>query len=84
MPFGKWIESVRDRSTPEEDRIRLWIDLGSKTNKDLPGAVLMISHKRIKNHRILTAGQKEHSHMVNSIRVRVEHPSEGTNATRAW
>ena len=33
----------------------------------------MISCKRSKSHRILTAEQKEHSHLVNSTRVRVEH-----------
>ena len=26
MPFGKWAESMRDGSTPEEDRIRVWLD----------------------------------------------------------
>ena len=33
----------------------------------------MIPHKRSKNHRILTAEQKEHNHLINSTRVRVEH-----------
>ena len=38
MPFGKWTESTRDGSTPEEDRIRVWVDLGYQgTGKDLPG-----------------------------------------------
>ena len=74
MPFGKWAESMRDGSTPEEDRIRVWVDRGYQgTGKDLPGATLMIPHKRSKNHRILTAEQKEHNHLVNSTRVRVEH-----------
>ena len=74
MPFGKWAESMRDGSTPEEDRIRIWADRGYQgTGKDLPGATLMIPHKRSKNHRILTAEQKEHNHLVNSTRVRVEH-----------
>ena len=74
MPFGKWAESMRDGSTPEEDRIRVWLDRGYQgTGKDLPGATLMIPHKRSRNHRILTAEQKEHNHLVNSIRVRVEH-----------
>ena len=74
MPFGKWTESTRDGSTPEEDRIRVWVDLGYQgTGKDLPGATLMIPHKRSKNHRILTAEQKEHNHLVNSARVRVVH-----------
>ena len=74
MPFGKWAESMRDGSTPEEDRIRIWVDRGYQgTGKDLPGATLMIPHKRSKNHRILTAEQKEHNHLVNSTRVRVEH-----------
>ena len=73
MPFGKWAESMRDSSTPEEDRIRIWADRGYQgTGKDLPGATLMIPHKRSKNHRILTAEQKEHNHLVNSTRVRVE------------
>ena len=74
MPFGKWAESMRDSSTTEEDRIRVWADRGYQgTGKDLPGATLMIPHKRSKNHRILTAEQKEHNHLVNSTRVRVEH-----------
>ena len=74
MPFGKWAESMRDGSTPEEDRIRVWVDRGHQgTGKDLPGATLMIPHKRSENHRILTAEQKEHNHLVNSTRVRVEH-----------
>ena len=74
MPFGKWAESMRDGSTPEEDRIRVWLDRGYQgTGKDLPGATLMIPHKRSRNHRILTAEQKEYNHLVNSIRVRVEH-----------
>ena len=74
MPFGRWTESMRDGSTPEEDRIRVWADRGYQgTGKDLPGATLMIPHKRSKNHRILTAEQKEHNHLVNSTRVRVEH-----------
>ena len=74
MPFGRWTESMRDGSTPEEDRIRVWVDRGYQgTGKDLPGATLMIPHKRSKNHRILTAEQKEHNHLVNSTRVRVEH-----------
>ena len=63
MPFGRWVESMRDSSTPEEDRIRIWVDRGYQgTGKDLPGATLMIPHKRSKNHRILTAEQKEHNH----------------------
>ena len=74
MPFGRWAESMRDASTPEEDRIRVWVDRGYQgTDKDLPGANLMIPHKRTKNHRVLTAEQKEHNHRVNSTRVRVEH-----------
>ena len=74
MPFGRWVESMRDASTPEEDRIRVWVDRGYQgTDKDLPGANLMIPHKRTKNHRVLTAEQKEHNHRVNSTRVRVEH-----------
>ena len=28
MPFGKWAESMRNGSTPEEDRIRVWVDRG--------------------------------------------------------
>ena len=74
MPFGKWAESMKDASTPNEDRIRLWVDRGYQgTDKDLPGADLMIPHKKSKNHRILTAEQKEHNHMVNSTQIRVEH-----------
>ena len=74
MPFGKWAKSMRDSSTPEEDRIRVWVDRGyQRTGKDLPGATLMIPHKRSKNHRILTAEQKVHNHLVNSTQVRVEH-----------
>ena len=33
----------------------------------------MIPHRGSKNHRTLTAEQKEHNHLVNSARVRVEH-----------
>ena len=74
MPFGKWEESMHDDSMPEEDRIRIWVAKGYLgTDKDLPGTNLMIPHKRSKNHRILTAEQKEHNHLVNSTRVRVEH-----------
>ena len=74
MPFGRWTESMRYGSTPEEDRIRVWVDRGYQgTNRDLPGATFMIPHKRSKNHRILTSEQKEHNHLFNSTRVRVEH-----------
>ena len=74
MPFGKWTESMRDEATPKEDRIRIWADRGYQgTGKDLPGATLMIPYKRSKKHRILTAEQKVHNHLVNSTRVRVEH-----------
>ena len=74
MPFGKWAESMRDGSAAEEDGIRLWVDRGYQgTDKDLPGAALMIPHKKTKNHRILTAEQKGHKRLVNSTRVRVEH-----------
>ena len=74
MPFGRWAEFMRDSSTPEKDRIRVWVDRGYQgTDKDLPGSTLMIPHQRSKNHRILTAEQKEHNHQVNSTRVRVEH-----------
>ena len=74
MPFGKWDEPMRDESTPEKDRIRLWVDKGYRgIVKDLPGVTLMIPHKRSKNHHNLTAEQKEHNHLVNSTRVLVEH-----------
>ena len=43
MPFGRWTESMRDDSTPKEDRIRVWVDRGYQgTGKDLPGTTLMI------------------------------------------
>ena len=74
MPFGKWAESMREDSTPKEDRIRIWADRGYQgTGKDLPGATLMIPYKRSKKHRILTVEQKAHNHLVNSTRVLVEH-----------
>ena len=74
MPLGKWEESMHDDSLPEEDRIRIWADRGYwGTGRDLPGATLMIPYKRSKNHRILTAEQKAHNHLVNSTRVLVEH-----------
>ena len=74
MPFGKWAGSMRDGSTPEADRIRVWADKGYQgAGRDLPGATLMIPHKRSKRHRVLTAGQKEHNHPVSSARVLVEH-----------
>ena len=74
MPFGKWAESMRQDSTLKEDRIRIWADRGYQgTGRDLPGATLMIPYKRSKKHRILTAEQKAHNHLVNSTRVRVEH-----------
>ena len=64
MPLGKWAESMRYGSTPEEDRIRVWVDRDYQgISKDLPGATLMIPYKRSKNHRILTAEQKEHNHL---------------------
>ena len=74
MPFGRWAESMREDSTPKEDRIRVWADKGYQgTGRDLPGITLMIPYKRSKNHRILTAEQKAHNHLVNSTRVLVEH-----------
>ncbi|MDE0265569.1 MAG: hypothetical protein OXI27_00025 [Thaumarchaeota archaeon] len=43
MPFGKWAGSMRDGSTPEADRIRVWADKGYQgAGRDLPGATLMI------------------------------------------
>ena len=55
MLFGKWIESMREDSTPKEDRIRIGADSGYQgTGRDLPDTTLMIPHKRSKNHRILT------------------------------
>ena len=43
MSFGRWVESMRDSSTPEKDRIRVWVDRGYQgTDRDLPGADLMI------------------------------------------
>ena len=48
MPFGKWAESMREDSTPKEDRIRIWADRGYQgTGKDLPGATLMIPLQEI-------------------------------------
>ena len=77
MPFGRWAESMHDGSIPEEDRIRVWADKGYQgTGRDLPGITLMIPYKRSKNHRILTAEQKAHNHLVNSTRVLVEHSIE--------
>lgn len=65
---------MKDGSTPKEDRIRLWADKGYQgTDKDLPGANLMITHKRSKNRRTLTDKQREHSNLVNSTRILVEH-----------
>ena len=78
MPFGRWAESMHDGSIPEEDRIRVWADNGYQgTGRDLPGITLMIPYKRSKNHRILTAEQKAHNHLVNSTRVLVEHYRKG-------
>ena len=74
MPLGRRAESMCDDSVPKEDRIRIWADRGyQRTDRDLPGAALMIPHKRSKNHRILTVKQKEHNHLVNSTRVWAEH-----------
>ena len=74
MPFGRWAESMHDGSIPEKGRIRVWADKGYQgTGRDLPGITLMIPYKRSKNHRILTAEQKAHNHLVNSTRVLVEH-----------
>ena len=74
MPFGRWAEFMHGGSIPEEDRIRVWADKGYQgTGRDLPGITLMIPYKRSKNHRILTAEQKAHNHLVNSTRVLVEH-----------
>ena len=65
---------MKDGSTPEEDRIRVWVGRGYQgISKDLPGANLRISHKRSKKRCTLTAEQKEHNYRVNSTRVRVEH-----------
>ena len=30
MPFGKWAESMREDSTPKEDRIRIWADRATR------------------------------------------------------
>ena len=39
---------MRDGSTPEEDRIRVWVDRGYQgIGKDLPGATLMISLQEV-------------------------------------
>ena len=74
MPFGKWTESMKDASTPKEDRIRHWGDKGYQgMAKELPGNTTMIPHKKSKEHRTLTAEQKEHNREVNSTRIRVEH-----------
>ena len=74
MPFGKWTESMKDASTPKEDRIHTWGDKGYQgMAKELPGTTTMIPHKRSKEHRTLTAEQKEHNRKVNSTRIRVEH-----------
>ena len=74
MPFGKWTESMKDASTPKEDRIRHWGDKGYQgMAKELPGTTTMIPHKKSKEHRTLTAEQKEHNREVNSTRIRVEH-----------
>ena len=48
MPFGKWAESMRGGSTPEEDRICVWVNRGYQgTGKDLPGATLMIPPQEV-------------------------------------
>ena len=74
MPFGKWAESMKDASTPEEDRIHTWGDKGYQgIAKELPGTTPMIPHKKSKEHRTLTAEQKEHNHKVNTTRISVEH-----------
>ena len=74
MPFGKWAESMKDASTPEEDRIHTWGDKGYQgIAKELPGTTPMIPHKKSKEHRTLTAKQKEHNRKVNTTRIRVEH-----------
>ena len=83
IPFGRWAESMRDEATPKEDKIRIWADKGCHgVGKDLPGATLMIPYKRSKKHRILTAEQKAHNHLVNSTKVPGEH-SRKDQALRA-
>ena len=74
MPFGKWTESMKDASTPKEDRIRLTGDKGYQgMAKELPGTTTMTPYKRSKEHPTLTAGQKEHNRKVNATRMPVEH-----------
>ena len=74
MPFGKWTKSMKDASTPEEDRIRTWADKGYQgIAKELPGTTPMIPHKKSVKHRTLTAEQKEHNSKVNATRISVEH-----------
>lgn len=64
---------MKDGSTPK-DRIRFWGDKGYQgTDKNLLGVTPMIPHKKSKNHRTLTAKQKEHNHLVNSSRILMEH-----------
>ncbi len=74
MPFGKWTESMKDASTPEEDRIRHWADKGYQgMAKEMPGATIMTPFKISKKHPTLTAEQKEHNRRVNTTRMPVEH-----------
>ena len=73
MPFGKWTELMKDISTPNDDRIMIWVDKGYQgIGKDFPGSDIMIPHKRTKNRK-LTTEQKQHNHIVNRTRVLVEH-----------
>ena len=73
MPFGKWMELMKNATTPNKDRIMVWVDKGYQgIDKDFPGADIMIPYKRTKNRK-LTTEQKEHNHIVNRTRVLVEH-----------
>ena len=74
MPFGRWTESMKDASTPKEDRIRHWADKGYQgMAKELPGTTTMTPYKISKERPTLTAEQKEHNGKVNSTRMPVEH-----------
>ncbi len=75
MPFGKWTESMKDASTPEEDRICYWADKGYQAMaKELPcTTTTMTPYKRSKEHPTLTAEPKGHNCKVSTTRMPVEH-----------
>ena len=74
LPFGRWWDRMCSEDIPNEDRVRLFTDLGYKgIKKDLPDANIQQPHKKSKDHGHFTPEEKEENHSINSTGVKVEH-----------